>query len=330
MTKKYVDGVPLARQEKIWARQGVELSRATLANWVIQCAQTWLKPLYKEMKQQFLAQDVIHADETMVQVLKEDGKTAASESRMWLYASGAYSTSQIRIFEYQPDRSGKRPESFLKGFSGYLVTDGYAGYNQVQKVTHCGCWAHARRKWREAMPDGATVKTSKAAVGFQYCTKLFSLEKKYIYADGKSRKEYRQNVVWPLLEEYFCWLKTLRPEKGSKLEEAVRYSLNQKQQLMAFLENGDVPISNNLAENAIRPFVVGRKNWLFCDSVKGAEASAIVYSLVETAKANGQEPYDYLLYVLTLLPYRGKSLSHDELATLMPWHPNVKHRQSAN
>ena len=330
MTKKYVDGVPLARQEKIWARQGVELSRATLANWVIQCAQTWLKPLYKEMKQQLLAQDVIHADETMVQVLKEDGKTAASESRMWLYASGAYSTSQIRIFEYQPDRSGKRPESFLKGFSGYLVTDGYAGYNQVQKVTHCGCWAHARRKWREAMPDGATVKTSKAAVGFQYCTKLFSLEKKYIYADGKSRKEYRQNVVWPLLEEYFCWLKTLRPEKGSKLEEAVRYSLNQKQQLMAFLENGDVPISNNLAENAIRPFVVGRKNWLFCDSVKGAEASAIVYSLVETAKANGQEPYDYLLYVLTLLPYRGKSLSHDELATLMPWHPNVKHRQSAN
>ena len=330
MTKKYVDGVPLARQEKIWARQGVELSRATLANWVIQCAQTWLKPLYKEMKQQLLAQDVIHADETVVQVLKEDGKTAASESRMWLYASGAYSKPQIRIFEYQPDRSGKRPESFLKGFSGYLVTDGYAGYNQVQKVTHCGCWAHARRKWREAMPDGATVKTSKAAVGFQYCTKLFSLEKKYIYADGKSRKEYRQNVVWPLLEEYFCWLKTLRPEKGSKLEEAVRYSLNQKQQLMAFLENGDVPISNNLAENAIRPFVVGRKNWLFCDSVKGAEASAIVYSLVETAKANGQEPYDYLLYVLTLLPYRGKSLSHDELAALMPWHPNVKHRQSAN
>ena len=126
------------------------------------------------------------------------------------------------------------------------------------------------------MPDGATMKTSKAAVGFQYCTKLFSLEKKNEHPDAQKRKEYRQNVAWPLLEEYFCWLKTLRPEKGSKLEDAVRYSLNQKQQLMAFLENGDVPISNNLAENAIRPFVVGRKNWLFCDSVKGAESSSIV------------------------------------------------------
>ena len=115
----------------------------------------------------------------------------------------------IRLFEYQPDRSGKRPASFLSGFAGYLVTDGYAGYNQVQGVTHCGCWVHARRKWRDAMPDGATVKTSKAAVGYRYCTKLFTLEKKYCYATAKSRYEYRQNVVRPLLEEYFCWLKTV-------------------------------------------------------------------------------------------------------------------------
>ena len=327
MAKKYADGLPLARQEKIWARQGVELSRATLANWVIQCTQSWLKPLYRHMKQQLLEQTVIHADETVVQVLKEDGKPATSESRMWLYASGEYSKNHVRIFEYQPDRSGKRPESFLKGFTGCLVTDGYAGYNQVAKVTHCGCWAHARRKWREAMPDGATVKTSKAAVGFQYCTKLFSLEKKGAYPDPKHRKAYRQNVVLPLLEEYFAWLKTVHPEKGSKLEDAVRYSLNQKQQLTAFLDHGDVPISNNLAENAIRPFVVGRKNWLFCDSVKGAESSAIVYSLVETAKANGIEPYEYLLLVLTMLPYLGKSPAHEELEKLMPWHPAVRHRE---
>lgn len=324
MTKKYVDGLPLARQEKIWAREGVELSRATLANWVIRCTQTWLKPLYKHMKQQLLEQAVIHADETVVQVLKEENKPAASESRMWLYASGEYSKKHIRIFEYQPDRSGKRPESFLKGFTGCLVTDGYAGYNQVQKVTHCGCWAHVRRKWREAMPDGATVKTSKAAVGFQYCTKLFSLEKKYIYADEKGRKNYRQNVVYPLLEEYFAWLKTLHPEKGSKLEDAVRYSLNQKEQLMAFLDYGDVPISNNLAENAIRPFVMGRKNWLFCDSVKGAESSAIVYSLTETAKANGLEPYKYLRYILEELPYLEKSPAHKDMETLMPWDPYIQ------
>ena len=327
MTKKYVDGLPLARQENIWARQGVELSRATLANWVIQCTQTWLKPLYRHMKQALLEDTVIHADETTVQVLKENGKTATSESRMWVYVSWEGSKKPIRIFEYQPERSGKRPANFLKGFTGYLVTDGYAGYNQVVSVTHCGCWAHARRKWREAMPEGATVKTSKAAVGYRYCTKLFTLDGKTSYILPKARNEHRQNVVRPLLEEYFCWLKTVYPEKGSKLEDAVRYSLNQKQQLMAFLDSTEVPISNNLAENAIRPFVVGRKNWLFCDSVKGAQSSAIVYSIVETAKANNLEPYDYLLRVLSLLPGKGKSPSHEELERLMPWHPDVQGRE---
>ena len=177
------------------------------------------------------------------------------------------------------------------------------------------------------MPEGATVKTSKAAVGFQYCNKLFAQERKCAAYKPKYRQEYRQNKELPLLEEYFAWLKSIHPEKGSKLEDAVRYSLNRKQQLMAFLDYGDVPISNNLAENAIRPFVVGRKNWLFCDSVKGAESSAIVYSLVETAKANGIEPYGYLLLVLSMLPYLGKSPTHEELEKLMPWHPAVRHRE---
>lgn len=319
MTQKYVDGLPLARQEKIWAREGICLSRATMANWVIQCTQSWLKPLYRHMKQELLTHSVIHADETVVQVLKEEGKPATSESRMWLYASAALLGNQVRLFEYQPDRSGKRPEAFLKGFGGALVTDGYAGYNQVINVTHCGCWAHVRRKWREAMPEGATVKTSKAAVGFQYCNKLFAEERKCVSYKPEYRQEYRQNKELPLLEEYYAWLNMVHPEKGSKLEEAVRYSLNQKQQLMAFLDNGEVPISNNLAENAIRPFTLGRKNWLFCDTPKGAEASAIVYSLVESAKANGIEPFAYLQHVLLQLPYLGKTHSHQELESLMPW-----------
>ena len=324
MTQKYVDGLPLARQEKIWAREGVSLSRATMANWVIQCSEVWLKPLYRYMKQELLTHSVIHADETVVQILKEDGKPATSESRMWLYASAALLRHQVRLFEYQPDRSGKRPESFLKGFEGALVTDGYAGYNQVQKVTHCGCWAHARRKWREAMPDGATVKTSKAAIGFRYCNQLFAEERKCVLYKPEYRKEYRQGKELPLLEEYFAWLNTVHPEKGSKLEEAVRYSINQKQQLCAFLDKVEVPISNNLAENAIRPFTLGRKNWLFCDTPKGAKASAIVYSLVESAKANGIEPFAYLQHVLVQLPYLGKSPSHEELETLMPWAPDIQ------
>ena len=324
MTQKYVDGLPLARQEKMWAREGISLSRATMANWVIQCAQTWLKPLYRHMKQELLTHSVIHADETVVQVLKEDGKPATSQSRMWLYASAALLKHQVRLFKYQPDRSGKRPEAFLKGFTGALVTDGYQAYNLLTKVTHCGCWAHARRKWREAMPEGATVKNSKAAVGFQYCNKLFAQERKCAAYKPKYRQEYRQNKELPLLEEYYAWLKTIHPEKGSKLEEAVRYSLNQKQQLTAFLSNGEVPISNNLAENAIRPFTLGRKNWLFCDTTKGAEASAIVYSLVESAKANGVEPFAYLQHVLVELPYLGKNQSHEELESFMPWAPYIQ------
>ena len=178
MTKKYVDGVPLARQEKIWARQGVELSRATLANWVIQCTQSWLKPLYKHMKQQLLEQAVIHADETVVQVLKEDGKPATSESRMWLYASGEHSKNHVRIFEYQPDRSGKRPESFLKGFTGCLITDGYAGYNKLKQFQRCSCYAHIRRYFVEAIPKGKESDyTDPAVQGMLYCNKLFEYER---------------------------------------------------------------------------------------------------------------------------------------------------------
>ena len=165
------------------------------------------------------------------------------------------------------------------------------------------------------MPDGATVETSKAAVGYKYYNKLFAQERicKKDNPTSKGRREYRQNVILPILEEYFCWLETVHPEKGSKLYDAVTYARNQKDALMAFVSYGDVPISNNLAENAIRPFTLGRKNWLFCDSAKGTEASAVVYSLVEIAKANGLDPYNYLLLVLTMLPYLGKNPSHEAL-----------------
>ena len=319
MTRKYVDGLPLARQEKIWKREGIELSRATLANWVIQCAQRWLKPLYRHMKHTLLMSEVIYADETVIQVLKEDGKPATSESRMWIYGSDSRSGRNIRYFEYQPDRKGKHAERFLKSFSGCLVTDGYAGYNKVEEVARCGCWAHMRRKWRDAMPKGATMANSKAAVGYNYCNKLFAVEKKYTNEISLIRKSTRQVMAEPLLDEYFLWAKTVNPTPGSKLAEAVTYAHNQESYLREFLNYGEVEISNNFAENAIRPFAVGRKNWLFCDTVKGAESSAIVYTMVETAKANGIEPYTYLLYALNQMPYCDKSPSSKQLETLMPW-----------
>ena len=321
MVRKYVDGLPLYRQEKIWAREGVALSRATMANWVIQTAQTWLKPLYRRLKKHLLDNRVIYADETVVQVLKEDGKPASSESRMWVYGSGERGGRPIRFFAYQPDRSGKHAAAFLKGFTGCLVTDGYAGYNQVTGAVRCGCWAHMRRKCRGAMPKGATTATSKAAIGYEYCNKLFALEKKFSGMSDDVRKAARQVKAEPLLEAYWLWLKTLDPVPGSKLAEAVTYAQNQKPYLSAFLEHGEVDISNNFAENAIRPFVVGRKNWLFSDTTKGAQSSAIVYTLVETAHAVGLNPYTYLLQLLKALPYLGRNPCHNDLDTFMPWQP---------
>ena len=303
----------------IWKREGLALSRATLGNWVIQCAQKWLKPLYRQMKANLLESRVIYADETVVQVLKEDGKPATSKSRMWVYGCDGKSNHPVRLFEYQPDRSGKHAEKFLKNFSGLLVTDGYAGYNKVEGVTRCGCWAHMRRKWREAMPKGATMENSEAAVGYNYCCKLFALERTYENLKTKYRKEARQGKSALLLKEYFLWLETVNPAQGSKLAEAVTYAQNQKQYLKEFVNHGDVEISNNFAENAIRPFTVGRKNWLFSDTVKGADSSAIVYTIVETAKASGVEPRAYLNYVLQQMPYLGNTPSAQSLEPLMPW-----------
>ena len=317
MTQKYVDGIPLARQEKIWKRDGIELSRATMANWVIQCSQTWLKQLYRQMRKALPEEPVIYADETVVQVLKEDGKPATSESRMWVYATGRHSKKQIRFFEYQPDRSGKHPSALLKDFKGCLMTDGYSGYNQVTGAVHCGCWAHMRRKWREAMPKGATPATSKAATGYEYCNKLAALEKKYADFPPKRRQEARQAWVEPLLDVYWAWVDTLDPEPGSKLEDAVIYARNQKQHLNEFLKHGEVDYTNNTAENAIRPFVVGRKNWLFCDTPGGAKASAMVYTMVEMAKAHGLNIEKYLTFLLGKRPHEG--MPDVDLEKLTPW-----------
>jgi len=187
----------------------------------------------------------------------------------------------------------------------------------VDDVTRFGCWAHVRRKWREAMPRGATKETSKAAIGFDYCNKLFAMEKELNKIHGG--REDRLRLMKPILDAYWSWLDTIDPESGSKLETAVNYSKNQNQYLNAFLIHKEADISNNLAENCIRPFVIGRKNWLFCDTVKGADSSAIVYSLVESAKANGINPYDYMLRVLTFMPLMGKTPPNEQLDKLMPW-----------
>ena len=323
LMKKYVDAMPLYRQEQMWKRMGVELKRGTMANWVIQVADLYLRPFWKRIRSELLTQSTIHADETVIQVLKEKGKPATSESRMWVYSSAKRADIQLRCFEYQESRSGKWAKTFLEGFSGVLITDGYSGYNKVQEAERAGCWAHMRRKWLEAMPEGADAKTCKAAEGYEFCNRLFELERQFEGLTAEERLIQRKEKSGPILEAYWKWLYTI-PRPTGKLKDAVTYAQNQKAHLSAFLEHGEIEISNNQVENAIRPFVIGRKGWLFADTPQGAEASAIIYSLMETAKANSLRLDDYLLHLLSVLPERVAQRKDFEMDDLLPWSEEMK------
>lgn len=323
LMKKYVDAMPLYRQEQMWKRMGVELKRGTMANWVIQVADLYLRPFWKRIRSELLTQSTIHADETVIQVLKERGKPATSESRMWVYSSAKRADIQLRCFEYRESRSGKWAKTFLEGFSGVLITDGYSGYNKIQEAEHAGCWAHMRRKWLEAMPEGADAKTCKAAEGYEFCNRLFELERQFEGRTAEERLIQRKEKSGPILEAYWTWLNTI-PRPTGKLKDAVTYAQNQKAHLSAFLEHGEIEISNNQVENAIRPFVVGRKGWLFADTPQGAEASAIIYSLMETAKANSLRLDDYLLHLLSVFPERVAQRKDFEMDDLLPWSGEMK------
>ena len=320
MVEKYVNGMPLYRQEAEWNNRGVDFRRNTMANWIIRTVDYYLKDVYAQLTEELRKQDVIHADETPVQVLKEDGKAPDSKSFMWVYSSSAKSDRQIRIFDYKSSRSGNNAKEFLEGFHNILVSDGFSGYNKIENdVIRAGCWAHVRRKWKEAMPAGATPENSSAAMGLKFCSRIFSIEKRLKDLPADERLKARIDQVKPVVDEYWNWLDKIIFDSGSKLGEAVAYSKNQKEYLNRFLEYGNIDISNNQAENAIRPFVIGRKNWLFCDTVGGAFASSVVYSLVETAKANNLDPYQYLLLLLTELPQIDGPLSADILKPFLPW-----------
>ena len=323
LMKKYVDAMPLYRQEQMWKRMGVELKRGTMANWVIQVADLYLRPFWKRIRSELLTLSTIHADETVMQVLKEKGKPATSESRMWVYSSAKRADIQLRCFEYRESRSGKWAKTFLEGFSGVLITDGYSGYNKVQGAERAGCWAHMRRKWLEAMPEGADAKTCKAAEGYEFCNRLFELERQFEGLTAEERLIQRKEKSGPILEAYWTWLYTI-PRPTGKLKDAVTYAQNQKAHLSAFLEHGEIEISNNQVENAIRPFVVGRKGWLFADTPQGAEASAIIYSLMETAKANNLRLDDYLLHLLSIMPERAEQNKDFKMDDLLPWSEEMK------
>ena len=318
IVKKYADALPLYRQEQMWKRLGVELKRNTMAHWIVLTAETYLKPFSDAFLSELLRQAVIHADETVLQVNKEPGREATAESRIWAYASSKRAERQIRYFRYEESRKGACAEKVLGDYSGTVISDGYSGYNILSKAVRAGCWAHARRKWVEAMPEGATKENALAAKGLEYCSQLFEVEKKLEGLPDAERRERRQLLSKPIVDAYYAWLETIFKPAG-KLKKAITYSLNQREYLSAFLDHGEIEISNNQVENAIRPIVVGRKNWLFCDTQAGANASVIVFTVLETAKANGLNPETYLNHLLTVLPERFATDPQAAVDDLLPW-----------
>ena len=321
MSQKYVEGLPLYRQEQNLRRLGFELSRKTMANWVIMGADL-LEIVFRRMKTILLKRDVMAADETPMQVLHEEGRKAQQKSYMWLYRSGRDGPA-IVLYEYQETHAAEHPRAFLVGFVGYLHVDGYVSYEGLADIILVGCWAHARRNFVEALavlsPMARKSVDTAASRGLAYCNKLFAIEQDLRDAMPEQRHTARQVRSKPVVEEFHSWLVEIRPQVLDKTPtgKAIQYCLNQWDKLIAFLLDGRVELSNNRAERAIKPFVIGRKNWLFANTPRGATASAIVYSIVETAKENGINPLTYLTYLFEQLP--NIKWTDDNLDKLMPW-----------
>lgn len=320
---KYVDGLPLARFEHVLARSGVTVPRQTLARWVIGTAHA-LQPIHNLLRDHLLASPLIHMDETRVQVLKEPGKSAGSNSYMWVQTGGPPDRPVV-LYDYDSSRSGQVPLRILEGWRGYLMTDGYEGYNAVGRsdgVEHMVCWAHARRGFVDAIK--VQGKHSRADEALALISKLYRIEREHKDATNPQRYAARQAHSLAVLIELRTWLDKIRPQvvPSLALGRALVYLDKYWDKLVRYTERGDLPIDNNRCENAIRPFVVGRKGWLFSDTPAGAHASALIYSLVQTARANGREPYTWLRRVLRELP---KARTVDEYEALLPWnlHPQT-------
>ena len=328
MCNKYVLALPLYRQEQELGRIGVYISRQTMVNWMITAATRWLAPIYSLLRTDLLQSDNLHADETTVQVIKEDGRNAKQKSYMWMYHTAKDSPRQVALFEYQPTREGEHPLNFLADFQGFLHVDGYSGYKKLEEqgVTIVECWVHARRKFDECLKSlkKEDRESAIANIGLNYCNKLFELERKFDDEElsHENRAERRNLESKPVAEAFFAWAESILEESlpKSKLKQAVGYAVNQRKWLENFLLDGRLELSNNRAERTIRPFTVGRKNWLFSYCAKGAKASAIIYSIIETAQANGLVPMLYLQYLFEKLP----NMQTGQFAKCLPWNPDVQ------
>ena len=331
MHQKFVMGVPLYRQEQDWNRQGIQLSRQTMSNWLLKATEDWLTPIYDAFRKILLTHKVLHADETTLQVLREPGKTAQSKSYMWLYRTSGDAQYPIVLYEDQPDRKAKRPAEFLKGFEGYLHTDGYDAYHKLPaEIEVVGCFAHARRRWDEALKSlfESDHQGKNVLRGKRYCDNLFEIERKLALLPPQERYERRQELAKPVLDEFYTWLEALDALPKTSLGKAAHYMFSQRKYLERYLLDGRLELSNNRAERSIKPFVIGRKNFLFANTPRGARASAIMFSIIETAKENGLNPFKYLVYILQNAPNWDINNDIDKLEWLMPYDISEEQRRN--
>jgi transposase len=300
---KYTLALPLYRQEADWKAKGIEISRTNMANWICTSAQK-LEPLYRQMKTDLRTHDVLHADETTCQVLKEPDRKPAAKSYMWLYRTGSDAKHPLIIYDWQKSRAACCAQDFLKDFRGYLHTDGYQAYHKLEGVTVTGCMAHVRRKFNDALSilpkDGR--QGSIAACGLNFCNALFVLERQWTDLDPYKRFKLRIAQSKPIFEEFVTWARSVKVLPESAPGKALYYLLSQEPYLKNFYLDGRLELSNNRAERSIKPFVIGRKNWLFANSIKGARASATLYSIIETAKENNLKVFDYLTWLFEQFP----------------------------
>ena len=331
MNAKYVNAVPLYRQEQEFERYGLHIPRQNMANWTIQCADRYLAVLYDYLHEKMYGYHVLQADETPVLVNK-DGRPAGSKSYMWVYRTGRmYTECQIVLYEYQKTRNASHPREFLKDFRGVCVTDGYQVYHTIEgereDLKIAGCWSHARRRFDEAVKalPKAKQKDSRAYLALTMIQAIYREEKLLKDLPAKERMIRRQLSVRPLVEAYFVWVRETLPKvpQKSKTWEGFNYSLNQEKYLKVFLDDGEVPMDNNAAEQSIRGFCIGKKNWVMIDTIAGAKSSAIIYSIAETAKANNLKPYDYFEYLLTEIPKHLDDTDRSFLDDLLPWSPGL-------
>ena len=325
---KYVNAVPLYRQEKVYAENNINISRTTMANWMIAASDKYLKYYYEGLKKKLLQHRYLHADETSLEVSKDGRKTGAL-SYMWVYTTEEYTDipGKIILYDYQKTRSYEHPETFLRGFRGTLTCDGYQAYHKLENehpdtFTVAGCWVHAKRKYAEIIKaNGKKKQETFSEKAVRMISKIFHENKKLDSLTPEKRLEKRNERIKPLVDQYFEWVKENQKyvDPVSQTGRAFEYSVNQEKYLRTFLSDPMVSMDNNTAERSIRPFTVGRKNWVMIDTIKGAKASAVLYSLAETARANHIKAYDYFCYLLTELPKYIHDFETEVPDSLYPW-----------